>query len=62
MTGHWHHPQYVVFGDRLHIVGGLISGLSDYELKRGYRPTASGTLIHLGGGLSLGLSLSQNKL
>lgn len=51
MAGHWHHPQYGVFGDKLHIVGGSISGLSDYELKRGYRPTASGTLIHLGGGL-----------
>lgn len=51
MAGHWHHPQYGMFGDKLGVVGGSIAGLSDYELKRGYRPTISGTLMHIGGGL-----------
>lgn len=51
MAGHWHHPQYAVFGDKLAVVGGSMAGLSDYELKRGYRPTPSGTLLHIGGGL-----------
>lgn len=51
MAGHWHHPQYGLFGNKLGIVGGSIAGLSDYELKRGYRPTIAGTMIHLGGGL-----------
>jgi hypothetical protein len=51
MAGHWHHPQYGLFGNKLSVVGGSIAGLSDYELKRGYRPTIAGTLIHLGGGL-----------
>jgi hypothetical protein len=51
MAGHWHHPQYGLFGNKLGLVGGSIAGLSDYELKRGYRPTIGGTLIHLGGGL-----------
>jgi hypothetical protein len=51
MAGHWHHPQYGMFGDKLGIVGGSIAGLSDYELKRGYRPTIAGTLMHIGGGL-----------
>lgn len=51
MAGHWHHPQYGVFGDKLAVVGGSMAGLSDYELKRGYRPTPSGTLLHIGGGL-----------
>lgn len=51
MAGHWHHPQYAMFGDKLGLVGGSIAGLSDYELKRGYRPTIAGTLLHIGGGL-----------
>lgn len=51
MAGHWHHPQYGLFGNKLGIVGGSIAGLSDYELKRGYRPTIAGTLLHIGGGL-----------
>ena len=51
MSGHWHHPQYGVFGDKLVVVGGATAGLSGYELDRGYRPTISGTMIHLGGGL-----------
>lgn len=50
MAGHWHHPQYGMFGNKLGIVGGSIAGLSDYELKRGYRPTIAGTLLHIGGG------------
>jgi hypothetical protein len=51
MAGHWHHPQYGMFGDKLGLVGGSMAGLSDYELKRGYRPTIAGTLLHIGGGL-----------
>lgn len=51
MAGHWHHPQYGVFGDKLGIVGGSMAGLSDYELKRGYNPTPAGTLLHIGGGM-----------
>lgn len=51
MAGHWHHPQYGMFGDKLGLVGGSMAGLSDYELKRGYRPTIAGTLLHMGGGL-----------
>ncbi len=51
MQGHWHHPQYGLFGDKIGVVGGSMAGLSGYELWRGYRPTIAGTLIHLGGGL-----------
>ena len=50
MAGHWHHPQYGMFSDKLGIVGGSMAGLSDYELKRAYRPTPSGTILHIGGG------------
>lgn len=63
MAGHWHHPQYGLFGNKLSIVGGSIAGLSDYELKRGYRPTIAGTLIHLGGGLPVQVEfVSENAL
>lgn len=51
MAGHWHHPQYAMFGDKLALVGGSMAGISDYEIKRGYRPTIAGTLLHIGGGL-----------
>lgn len=51
MAGHWHHPQYGVFGDKLAVVGGSMAGMSDYEMTRGYRAVPSGTLLHIGGGL-----------
>lgn len=51
MAGHWHHPQHALFGNKIALVGGSMAGLSDYELKRGYRPTIAGTLLHIGGGL-----------
>lgn len=50
LYGHWHHPQYGVFGNKLAIVGGSLAGLSGYEWWRGYRPVISGTLLHIGGG------------
>lgn len=50
MAGHWHHPQYGVFHNKLGVVGGSMAGLSGYELWRGYRPTIAGTLLHIGGG------------
>jgi len=51
MQGHWHHPQYVLTGNKLGIVTGSIAGVSDYELKKGLRATIGGTLLHIGGGL-----------
>lgn len=53
MAGHWHHPQYGLFGNKLGLVGGSMAGLSGYELWRGYRPTIAGTLVHMGGGQPL---------
>lgn len=49
MAGHWHHPQYGVFHNKLGVIGGSMAGLSGYELWRGYRPTIAGTLLHIGG-------------
>ncbi len=63
MAGHWHHPQHGLFGNKLALVGGSMAGLSDYELKRGYRPTIAGTLIHMGGGLPIQIeSISEQAL
>jgi hypothetical protein len=63
MAGHWHHPQHGLFGNKLALVGGSMAGLSDYELKRGYRPTIAGTLIHMGGGLPVQIeSISEQAL
>ncbi|MFZ1301853.1 MAG: hypothetical protein WAQ27_04760 [Candidatus Microsaccharimonas sp.] len=50
MAGHWHHPQYGLFNDKIAMVGGSMAGQSDYELKLGYRPTPGGTIVHIGGG------------
>jgi hypothetical protein len=50
MAGHWHHPQYGLFNDKVAVVGGSMAGQSDYELKLGYRPTPGGTIVHMGGG------------
>ncbi|MCL5435027.1 MAG: hypothetical protein M1405_01425 [Patescibacteria group bacterium] len=49
--GHWHHPQYALFGNKLAVVSPSIAGLSGFEWMRGYRAVLGGTLIHLGGGL-----------
>lgn len=61
MAGHWHHPQYGVFGNKIGVVGGSMAGLSDYELKRGYRPTIAGTLLHIGGGLPAQVEFVSEK-
>jgi hypothetical protein len=61
MAGHWHHAQWAVLGDKLGVVGGSMAGLSDYELKRAYRPTPSGTAIHIGGGLPVQLEVISEE-
>lgn len=61
MAGHWHHPQYGVFGNKVGIVGGSIAGISDYELKRGYRAAISGTLMHIGGGKPMQVEFLSEK-
>lgn len=50
-SGHWHHNQYAVFGNKLHVICPSVAGLTNFELARGLRPTTGGALIHLGGGL-----------
>lgn len=61
MAGHWHHPQYGVFGNKVGVVGGSIAGISDYELKRGYRAAISGTLMHIGGGKPIQVEFLSEK-
>lgn len=61
MQGHWHHAQWGVLGNKLGVVGGSMAGISDYELKRAYRPTASGTAIHIGGGLPVQLEIISEE-
>lgn len=50
INGHWHHPQYAVFGDKLVVVNGSLAGISGYEYERGYRPVISGLVLYVGGG------------
>lgn len=50
LFGHWHHPQYGLFGDKLAVVGPAMAGWSGFEMDRGYQAVIGGTLIHLGGG------------
>lgn len=50
MYGHWHHPQYALFGDKLAVISGSLAGMSGYEWMRGYRPTISSVVLHIGGG------------
>lgn len=61
MQGHWHHAQWAVLGNKLGLVGGSMAGISDYELKRAYRPTASGTALHIGGGLPVQLEIISEE-
>lgn len=61
MAGHWHHAQWAELGDKLGIVGGSMAGISDYEIKRAYRPTPSGTAIHIGGGLPVQLEIISEQ-
>lgn len=51
LFGHWHHPQYALFGDKLAVVGPALAGISGFEWDRGYGAVMGGTLLHLGGGL-----------
>jgi hypothetical protein len=61
MAGHWHHAQWGVLGNKLGVVGGSMAGISDYEIKRAYRPTPSGTAIHMGGGLPMQLEVISEE-
>lgn len=49
MYGHWHHPQYLLFGDKLSVISGSLAGMSGYEWMRGYRPIISSVILHIGG-------------
>jgi len=49
--GHWHHPQFGLFGNKIAVVTPSVAGLSGYEWMRAYRPVMGGVLLHLGGGL-----------
>lgn len=51
LYGHWHHPQYGLFGNKLAAIAPSLAGLSGFELVRGYLPTMGGLMVHLGGGL-----------
>lgn len=50
MYGHWHHPQYALFGDKVAVISGSLAGMSGYEWHRGYRPVISSVILHIGGG------------
>lgn len=50
LFGHWHHPQYMMMGDKVGVVGPAIAGASGFEADRGYQAVIGGTFIHLGGG------------
>lgn len=50
MYGHWHHPQYALFGDKLAVISGSLAGMSGYEWMRGYHPVISSVILHVGGG------------
>lgn len=50
MYGHWHHPQYAMFGDKVAVISGSLAGMSGYEWERGYRPVINSVILHIGGG------------
>lgn len=51
LNGHWHHPMWAMFGDKLAVVNGSIAGISGYEYKLGYRAVIGSAILHIGGGL-----------
>jgi hypothetical protein len=62
MAGHWHHPQYLVAGNKLCVISGSMAGLSGYEWERGYHPVISGVITHVGGGLPPQLEFLSHQM
>jgi hypothetical protein len=48
--GHWHVPMYAMFGGKLGLIAPSLASLSDYEWKRGYRPSMGVMILRVGGG------------
>lgn len=61
MAGHFHHPQFGVFGNKLAVIGGSMAGVTDFEFNRGYKATIAGQLIHIGGGLPVQVEFISDK-
>lgn len=51
--GHWHHPEFALFGNKAAVISPAVAGLSGYEWMRSYRPVIGAVLLHMGGGLPL---------
>ena len=49
--GHYHHPNYMVGGNKLYIGSGALNGLTGFEYEKGLRPAKSVVMLHVGGGL-----------
>ena len=49
--GHWHHPQYGIYGNKVAAISPSLAGMSGYEWMRGHRAVNGGMMMHIGGDL-----------
>lgn len=60
--GHYHHPNYLLYDNKLAMVNGSLAGLSGYEWWLGYNPTIGTILLHVGGGKAPQMEILTAKM
>lgn len=49
--GHYHHPNYMVGGNKLYVGSGALNGITGYEYDKGLRSANAVAALHMGAGL-----------
>lgn len=49
--GHYHHPNYMVGGNKLFVGSGALNGMTGYEYDKGLRSANAVVALHIGAGL-----------
>ena len=49
--GHYHHPNYLLGGNKLYVGAGSLNGMTGFEYEKNLRATNAVVALHVGGGL-----------
>lgn len=61
--GHYHHPNYLLGGNKLYVGAGSLNGMTGFEYEKNLRATNAVVALHIGGGLPPQLEIiNENAL
>lgn len=59
--GHYHHPNYMVGGNKLYVGSGALNGLTGFEYEKGLRSASAVVALQVGGGLPPQIEVMGDK-